>query len=154
MVKVVILVLLTSLVLVSAMDNCTDPRNYLCGDVCVLYDGVCDCNGTQLKRANVSSVQCCATGCTVEDTDANGDTIRVRCMTNAIVSPLSVGCPTETGNMMCNYHPVDDTRNFASPPEYSFFRSYWPCSSGEACVAEHTLCHGEPRCSDLSEKEY
>ena len=113
MAKVVILVLLTSLVPVLAMDNSTVDEEYLCGDVCVWYGGVCDCNGTQLKVANMSSVQCCATGCTVEETGATGTPIRVQCTTNATVSPLSVGCPTETGRM-CNYHPGDDTRNYVA----------------------------------------
>ena len=149
--KVVLLIMLTSLVPVSAMDNCPKANNYLCGDVCVWEGGVCDCNDTQLKRANVSSVQCCATDCTAEETSAAGVNIRVQCTTNATVSSLSVGCPAETGNKLCNYHPGDGNRNYVAGGIYSFFRSYWPCSSGEKCVAEHTLCHGESRCSDMSD---
>ena len=147
--KLVATILLASLVLVSAMDNCTKSYHYMCGDVCLYNNGVCECGDRSLKRADLPSLQCCATGCTVAAT-GSGRTRRVQCTNNAAVRPLSDGCKTDI-TINCNYYPTDPHRNYYDPAYPHYLRSHWPCSSGDECVPEHSLCHGEPMCQDKSD---
>ena len=161
MMKYTVLVVLVSVSVVSAMDNCTRADEYLCGDQCMSYDGICSCGETQLKggetqlkEANVSSVQCCGTNCTVTETEtsaASGYNTRVSC-SGGQVSPLTRGCPMPCDNgTQCNFYKTDVNRNFDEPGYDTFYRSHWLCANGRECVPEHLLCHGQALCQDQSD---
>ena len=148
MMKYIVLMALVSVV--SAMDNCTREDDYLCGDQCMAFNGICSCGETHLKKANVSSVQCCGTNCTVTEISAGGTyNARVSCSSGQ-VSPLTRGCPSDNGTQ-CNFYKTDVNRNFDEPAYATFYRSYWPCANGRECVPEHLLCHGQALCQDQSD---